>query len=72
LSLLQAHLFPGKNCFKLPARCPLTCTFCRSWDMLQDVNSATKLAAAGIDDDQFRSPAAQAGALFERQRKGLF
>lgn len=34
--------------------------------------SARKLAAAGLDEDQFRCAAAQAGARFERQRRALF
>jgi HD-like signal output (HDOD) protein len=34
--------------------------------------SARKLALVGITDDQFRCAAAQARALFERQRKALF
>jgi HD-like signal output (HDOD) protein len=34
--------------------------------------SPHKLAAVGIDDDQFRCAVAQAGAQFERQRKALF
>ncbi len=34
--------------------------------------SPRKLAIVGISDDQFRCAAAQAGALFQRQRKALF
>jgi HD-like signal output (HDOD) protein len=34
--------------------------------------SPRKLAGLGISDDQFRCAAAQAGALFERQRRALF